>query len=57
MTLVLIVFTITAFAAIYAVLLAMVGSHAHTLGTALSGAPRQTGGATTFAASRRFNRA
>jgi hypothetical protein len=57
MTLVLIVFTITAFAAIYAVLLAMVGSHAHTLGTALTGAPRQTGGATTFAASRRFNRA
>jgi hypothetical protein len=57
MTLVLTAFIMMAFAAIYAVLLAMVGHHARALGTALFGTPDQPRGKAAPAASRRFSRA
>jgi hypothetical protein len=56
MTLVLMALTLMAFAGIYAALLAMLGAHAGSLGSALSGVRPQAGG-TTVAASRRFSRA
>jgi hypothetical protein len=57
MTLVLTAFIMIAFAAIYAVLLAMIGKHARVLGSALFGTPDQPRGTAALAASRRFSRA
>ncbi|MBC7519782.1 MAG: hypothetical protein H7268_01615 [Sandarakinorhabdus sp.] len=57
MTLLLTVFTMIAFAGVYAVLLAMVGARFDALFEALFGRRVQVGGNAAFAASRRFNRA
>jgi hypothetical protein len=57
MTLVLTAFTMIAFAAIYAVLLAMVGNHAGKLGNALTGGSGQGRGYSVVPSSRRFSRA
>ena len=59
MTLLLTSFIMLAFAGVYALLLAMLGSRATDLGTALLGRPLrlQASGGATLAASRRFSRA
>lgn len=59
MTLLLTALTMLAFAGIYALVLAMIGSRTAHLLAALTGrdAPTQTAGGAGFAASRRFSRA
>jgi hypothetical protein len=57
MTLLLTAFTMIAFAGVYAALLAMVGTRADAIFSALFGRRVQAGGNAAFAASRRFSRA
>jgi hypothetical protein len=57
MTLLLTVFTMVAFAGVYAGVLTMLGNSADAITSALFGRARQTDGGKALAASRRFSRA